>query len=54
MNVRLVKQLEVNFPRLSDRLLVEAYQKAKDLNLDYDFIYLLKTDIDKRNKSSNR
>lgn len=45
------KQLNCNFPRLSDSLLVEAYQKAIDLNLDNDFIDLLKTDLKKRKLS---
>ena len=52
MDIKLNKQLQYNFPRLSDNLLVEAYKKAIDLNLDKDFILLLKTDLNKRTLSN--
>lgn len=49
MNIRIYKQLKFNFPRLSNSLLMEAYQKAIDLELDDDFIDLLKADLKNRN-----
>lgn len=33
---------------LSDTLLIEAYEKAVDLNLNEDFIELIKIEIEKR------
>jgi len=33
---------------LSDTLLIEAYEKAVALNLNEDFIELIKTEIEKR------
>lgn len=33
---------------LSDALLIEAYQKAIELNLTKDFIQLIKMEIDRR------
>ncbi|WP_078553103.1 sporulation histidine kinase inhibitor Sda [Bacillus alkalicellulosilyticus] len=35
--------------KLSDELLLEAYQKAINLNLEPDFIKLLSIEIQKRN-----
>jgi len=34
---------------LSDTLLLEAYKKAKELNLDFDFIQMIREEINKRN-----
>ncbi|WP_078427343.1 sporulation histidine kinase inhibitor Sda [Alkalihalobacterium alkalinitrilicum] len=34
--------------KLSDLQLLEAYKKAKDLNLSKDFINILKHEVDKR------
>jgi developmental checkpoint coupling sporulation initiation to replication initiation len=36
---------------LSDELLIEAYFKAKELNLREDFIRLVKQEIDRRSLS---
>jgi hypothetical protein len=33
---------------LSDSLLMEAYEKAVELNLDFDFIHLIQEEINKR------
>ncbi|TXL68042.1 sporulation histidine kinase inhibitor Sda [Cerasibacillus terrae] len=38
--------------RLSDELLLESYKKAKELNLDTDFILLIKKEIYRRNLSN--
>ncbi|HEY4601302.1 MAG TPA: sporulation histidine kinase inhibitor Sda [Cerasibacillus sp.] len=35
--------------RLSDKLLLEAYRKAIELNLEADFISLIKKEISRRN-----
>lgn len=34
---------------LTDELLLETYSKAKELNLEEDFIILLKNEIERRN-----
>ena len=33
---------------LSDSLLVEAYEKAVELNLDHDFIHMIEEELTKR------
>lgn len=33
---------------LSDELLIESYEKARNLNLSHDFLMLIKKEIDKR------
>lgn len=34
--------------KLSDDLLIESYFKARELNLNYDFIRLIETEIHRR------
>jgi developmental checkpoint coupling sporulation initiation to replication initiation len=33
---------------LSDSLLIEAYEKAVELNLDFDFIHMIQEEMNKR------
>lgn len=48
MNIKIYKKLNFNFPQLSNSLLKEAYRKAIVLELDDDFIELLKADLKNR------
>ena len=42
--------MEVNFhmSKLTDELLIESYFKAKDLNLNSEFMFLLENEIRRR------
>lgn len=40
--------------RLSDKLLLESYDKAKELNLNPEFIRLIEIEIHRRSLSSNK
>jgi developmental checkpoint coupling sporulation initiation to replication initiation len=38
--------------KLSDELLIESYFKARELNLNYEFIVLIETEIHRRSLSN--
>ncbi|MBT2702198.1 sporulation histidine kinase inhibitor Sda [Chryseobacterium sp. ISL-80] len=38
--------------KLSDELLIESYFKARELNLSYEFIRLIETEIHRRSLSN--
>lgn len=39
---------------LSDQLLLETYKKAKQLNLDAQFIQMLADEVERRNETKDR